>query len=393
MKRFRQYITEKPEQQRDLEVLTDAIVNQLIENGTKSLENEFKSSQYPNTNLGKHFYVYIEDVVRNQKFDIVNQDFLSFVSTPPYVTMKIVMLEHKSETNAIYLRDGIYRTIEININATTWIRAIDGEISNYFIDNGELSEILMKGILIGKYEKRVRSSILHEVEHAFRDFLSDGKSLDSKRGKEYRKAKRDEMENKRAGDKSDASLHIQYLKQPHEITARYTQTIDKIKFWKVEGNKGFKKNRGLNDYVFNFKMKFVGWDILTDKMKQNLLKKVTKEYNYLSPEQTTQVKYHLINQVFWQVIFDKKINWNKIKKKDPRYKEDIKKETTKFVKDLIDLKVDVNDLLIDDRGLGIMSSPLREIFDDINAETSFKDVFKIREHQMVKIRQKYEPAV
>ncbi len=128
------------------------------------------------------------------------------------------------------------------------------------------------------------STTLHELQHAYDNYRSKGKSF-NKQTPEYRDKlnKSSELKDKRELKDEEREfmkkLSHQYLNFPHEINARFTQTIKDIAFSDLvnndEGGWRFKMN-SLRNVIIKFKSSFNGWNILSDKDKKRLIRKLSQ---------------------------------------------------------------------------------------------------------------------
>jgi hypothetical protein len=121
---------------------------------------------------------------------------------------------------------------------------------------------LIYDILVSK-----RETIVHELQHAWDDFVSDGKYRDKNHSNamvEFEKGELDE-----------------YHKLSHEINARFSDTVSFL------NNKGlvyseYNYDRILsntwNNYVKCFKHNFSGWDLLTGEQQKRLMVRLSQHY-------------------------------------------------------------------------------------------------------------------
>ena len=158
---------------------------------------------------------------------------------------------------------------------------------NMYLREGSMDEVRLSVILKNEFY----DTLLHELQHAYDAFRSMGKAL--KKDKEYLKSKDKELDILSKKDMSEedkkflGDLHTKYLNLPHEINARFTQAINKIKFFEydiVDKRKGeleeVYKLIPLREVIEKFKKKFIGWDLLSDKYKRKLIRKVSQFWHY-----------------------------------------------------------------------------------------------------------------
>lgn len=132
------------------------------------------------------------------------------------------------------------------------------------------------------------STIIHELQHAYDDYRSRGMSYNTKEFNKYREKYMSQIANNFHQKTIDNYEHLKdYYNLPHEIWARFTQTIHDIKFMDLDfpedenGNMYMKYNMyPIKDIVKKFTNKFNGYSVLTDKMKRKLINKVVQFWHY-----------------------------------------------------------------------------------------------------------------
>lgn len=121
---------------------------------------------------------------------------------------------------------------------------------------------------------KVKTTMIHELQHAYDYFISNGKYTSDKKSKEFYKQKTDD-------NVSDSGMREKYLKLKHEINARFSQTIENLDYEVFFTNENGDEEIGfieLKDYINNFKKDFVGWDLMTPKIKKYLFRRVSQYY-------------------------------------------------------------------------------------------------------------------
>lgn len=134
------------------------------------------------------------------------------------------------------------------------------------------------------------SILLHELQHVYDNYVSDGRYINIKKFDKYidKKDKLNKLNipavdnentfDKRI-DKNDkfykerAYNHKRYMNLQHEINARFTQAMEKIHIWGLDDNWKYFK------YPFNkiendFRRNFSGWNLLSDNNKKRLKQRV-----------------------------------------------------------------------------------------------------------------------
>lgn len=132
------------------------------------------------------------------------------------------------------------------------------------------------------------STLLHELQHAYDAWRSGGKAFNKQTTKSYTKLQ-DKARNimrsnvgyddltpeeiKALNDSREA-----YLNLVHEINARYTQAMAKFALVGFDFNTFDDVKKNWNDVYYDFKKHFDGWNILSDKMKRKMTRRVAKAY-------------------------------------------------------------------------------------------------------------------
>lgn len=117
-------------------------------------------------------------------------------------------------------------------------------------------------------------TLLHELQHVYDDYRSDGKyskHLTSDFFKNKHTADLLHSKDRLSGEEKDFinNINKQYLKFPHEINARFTQAISKIDFTK-----------DWTSVLKSFKYNFHGWDLMSDKYKKKLIRKLSQFFHF-----------------------------------------------------------------------------------------------------------------
>ncbi len=151
------------------------------------------------------------------------------------------------------------------------------------------------------------SILLHELQHAWDNWKSKGEYTSNKKFfkyidkvEEYPKFKKEKEEVINSLDSTDidiekkkeeiyidthkksSALHKQYLRQQHEINARFTQAIKKVRFWEYDKSVKFDINNTkkikipFKDVLKDFKLEFEGWKDMTPKVKLKLTKRLSQ---------------------------------------------------------------------------------------------------------------------
>lgn len=147
----------------------------------------------------------------------------------------------------------------------------------------EQGEKLNSTDLYSKMYYKFQSILLHELQHAFDDFRSKGKTYQTKDYQKYKEKYEKEAMQDVAYDVNQAKS---YLNLPHEIWARFSQAVDKIRFYSVDfienGDNILLKfdMKPMENVLKNFISEFNGWKILNDSMKKKLSNKVIQFWHF-----------------------------------------------------------------------------------------------------------------
>jgi len=146
------------------------------------------------------------------------------------------------------------------------------------------------------------SVLLHELQHAYDAWRSDGKAFNSQLNKKYVKLqdKADEIIKSKIDQGELTPEEIEainnsskaYLNLIHEINARYAQAIHKVRLTKIDYNTFDDIKAEWDDVYRQFKVNFYGWNHLSDKMKKKLVRRLAKAYQEESENlKTAKEKY------------------------------------------------------------------------------------------------------
>lgn len=186
--------------------------------------------------------------------------------------------------NGVYLYNGKNRYIFIN-KLEEVIKGVNNGadlIGSVYKDKVELIE--------GKLNSLCKSTMIHELQHAFDDWRSKGKAL--KEPNEYINDKiRDrELSSKDISKLKEEELDFiskhykDYLNLKHEVDARFTSAINDISFYDLDFDESIDKNK--NVYVMNsfdkvksdFKYKMGDYRFLNHKDRWRVLRKLGQFY-------------------------------------------------------------------------------------------------------------------
>jgi len=165
------------------------------------------------------------------------------------------------------------RDINLYYNYDELKEKIDNQIKNY----GKLDSSDVYFILYYLFH----SSLAHELQHAYDDYRSKGRTFDTKQNKEYLNKYHNQGQNAHSKEmKKDLEHAKKYLNLPHEIWARFTQAIDKIGFYSTDFSDDMKVQYHtmypLKGIVKEFMYDFKNFNVLSQKSKKILIRKVSQ---------------------------------------------------------------------------------------------------------------------
>jgi len=267
-------ITESYESQRELEwVVTD-----ILSKVTYLFLTSSDSDSIPNVNSG-----HILDET-DKKYDVVKSfldDTLTRVLFEPTDDATNQAQVTTLGTKGPYVITLFYTDRHLNQIKSTKFSEYDGPTKMRIL-NSDLDSIF-------------GSALLHELQHAYDGFISDGEALKNTQDDINRKKRRDLATKINTGNftpEEEAEYnksYNDYLNYTYEINARFAQTIKTVRFIEtVYGDsprEGFsKKLVDWNRVVKQFKGLFRGWNVTSDKMKKRLMSRLYKVYNRVKEE-------------------------------------------------------------------------------------------------------------
>lgn len=146
------------------------------------------------------------------------------------------------------------------------------------------------------------STLLHELQHAYDAWRSGGKAFNSQLNKNYislqDKSNYIKSKNKNYDELTPEEIEAigngekAYLNLVHEINARYAQAMQKTQLTGMDFNTFDDIKKNWEDVYRQFRTNFFGWNLLSDKMKRKLTRRVAKAYQEESENlKTAKEKY------------------------------------------------------------------------------------------------------
>lgn len=127
------------------------------------------------------------------------------------------------------------------------------------------------------------STLLHELQHAYDCWRSEGNFANHQRKDSYQAGQRrtEKIQSKpkitRPEYEQLANQQRQYLRLPHEVNARFTQAIADIRIFELDDD--FRKVlKKWEDYYYDFRTTFMGYAEMSNGIKKNLVRRLAKVY-------------------------------------------------------------------------------------------------------------------
>ena len=205
----------------------------------------------------------------HQNFIHFNNEFMGI--NPQYIDInKYKVLKPFINSGSCYIQfvtginvNGSYGNgrIEINMdrkefieNLTYSMSIVDRDPDDNTISRDDAYRIIRTAIGVA-----FRSTLMHEIRHAYDDFISKNNYATDKKSLDYYKNKPDDP--RKPNFSISPEEYKIYLTLPHEYWARFTQVIHDIN-----------KSKQFKEFFNQFKSKINGWDLLTQNHKQRLSK-------------------------------------------------------------------------------------------------------------------------
>ena len=248
--------------------------------------------------------------------------------------------------------------LELNNEDIKYFKKLEGEPDKSILKRISKTDIL--NLVNLRY-----TTLVHEFTHMLDDFQSHEKAL-----------------SKRVEHKDD---YKEYLRLPHEINARYTQTVshEDMISQKVNYPERGHSLGGFDEYVRTFKHMFLGWNDIDEKDRKHLIKRLYKEYTTFTKEEELSVINRAFNPIFWGFVLEpkKKTDWREFYKNDKRLNVDIKKIGHQIIKALVSNKMKLPVLRKNYEGV------IRALYDLFNPKenydyTKFQKEFKLTDQQI-----------
>lgn len=150
------------------------------------------------------------------------------------------------------------------------------------IDEILKEHVLGRSDLYSKLYYEFHTSLVHELQHSYDDYRSSGMAYNTPENLKYRKQYYQKMENNIARSQiSDMESYKKYLNLPHEIWARFSQAMIKVRFYTWDLDKSNDKQivytmHPLNQVLRDFRYEFSNFKVLSPEMQKRLYRKVSQ---------------------------------------------------------------------------------------------------------------------
>lgn len=175
---------------------------------------------------------------------------------------------NRIKSKGLYHNDG---RITINMYTQEFVDNLHYQMK--FVEKNDINRIEShNAIMVLKVAMGMsfRTILLHELRHAYDDFVSKGNYLNDKKSINY--YGNYETDSKKPDYNMSSEQHKIYLTLPHEYWARFTQTINSLN-----------KTLPFDKYFDDFKRKIGGWELISPKHQKRITKAA---YRYWSSKQS-----------------------------------------------------------------------------------------------------------
>lgn len=212
---------------------------------------------------------------------------------PLYIDCKFKNLNSNSTKGYFQPKGTISGIIVINIPSY-----VKKSITEETKKSGELT----KDILYFQLYLKGYQTLLHELQHAYDYYRSNGRAMDSqfsddkysndlrKREELYQNKKNPTLDYNPNKDLTEEELEFvndltkKYLNFPHEVNARFTQALKDVSIWNIdidmEKDKFVYTIQDINSAFKDFKNKMQGWNALTPEHKKALSRRFASFWHF-----------------------------------------------------------------------------------------------------------------
>lgn len=190
----------------------------------------------------------------------------------PFITKFTLNIEITNDMKSNNLRGMFLPDDEENYKETGWIflnfdlPQLKQNIQQGYVKFNDKQQAFKHGLI-----KTYKEVLVHELQHAYDYYRTKGKFVNNKLTYDYKKDinKATDMNSITVIDNIfDENIQKKYFNLPHEIWARFTETINQLDL-----------SMNFNDLLIDFKKKFRKFDIISDEQKKRVIKALYKYYN------------------------------------------------------------------------------------------------------------------
>jgi hypothetical protein len=190
----------------------------------------------------------------------------------------------------------IHRPVTIFYDHDELAGAVDSMIRDY---NNDGKNIGVNG-LHSKISSRLHNFLMHELQHAYDDYRSKGMVYNTKQFQDYWKQYAENEVNQTKME--DLEKFKKYSNLPHEVWARFSQTVAGLDFMNVDLDASedyfIYRMTPVKDVVKRFTWRFPGYKLLPEKVKWTLIKRMSQFWHH---EQSRMAEKNKEEKRDWEV--------------------------------------------------------------------------------------------
>ena len=150
------------------------------------------------------------------------------------------------------------------------------------IDEMLKEHVISRSDFYSKLYYEFYASLVHELQHSYDDYRSGGMAYNTPENEKYREKYLQKSDNNVSRSQiNDLESYREYLNLPHEIWARFSQAMIKVRFYTWDYDKSNNKQivymmYPLNQVLKDFKYAFDNFGVLSPEMQKRLYRKVSQ---------------------------------------------------------------------------------------------------------------------
>ena len=293
----RQILDEDYDSIQEIKVLANAVLKKIALRSLSSVKEYVQDY-----NNGNDLMIWFQNVSLNEVFDddrakyVKLRSFLEASSnTKVYMSNKAFMsakMDSHTKGNYSYrlsksksFKRGLPR--EINLYYGQDFKNTLVEKVNEIVEGGQIVKVgrnLNASDLYFILYYPFISTLIHEIQHAYDDFRSDSKIYQTKEFDKFIKLNNELVVNKESVSKEEFyKRDVDYLNLNHEVWARFSQAMDKVRFTtgdilKNEKGESYWKDemKDIHEVAKDFARTFDSFDVLPEDVKRKLMRKISQ---------------------------------------------------------------------------------------------------------------------